>query len=71
MNIRIKMIRINLKKKKLITTGLAANAATYIKYNFCPGEYIQEQVNQTLSQKLFPIFKCQVSYVAKNLSSDG
>ena len=38
----------NEKNYNLITTGFVVNAPTYVKYKFCPGENIQEQVNQIL-----------------------
>ena len=40
-----------MNNQNLITTGLVVNAATYVKHKFCPGENIQELVNQILSQK--------------------
>ena len=53
-----------MKKETYFTTSLIVDAATYVKYKFCPGEITQEQVNQILSQKVVPIFK-SLGYLAK------
>ena len=44
----------NERNKDSITTGLVVNAATYVNYKFCPGENIQHQLSQILSQKYYP-----------------
>ena len=47
----------------MITSGLIVNEKTYIRYKIT--ENFEQQVNNILSQKLFPKFKVQVSYLAK------
>ena len=36
------------------------NPTTHVKLVFCPKQNIEEQLNQMLSQKVFPIFEWQV-----------
>ena len=45
--------------------GLVINTTTYVKYKITPLEDIASKVNQILSEKVFPVFKCQMSYLAK------
>ena len=47
----------------IITSGLIVNEKTYIKYKIT--EDFEQHINKIISQKLFPKFKVQVSYLAK------
>ena len=46
-----------------ITSGLIVNEKTYIKYKIY--DNFEQQIEDILSQKIFPKFKYQVSYLAK------
>ena len=54
------------RNQKLITTGSVFIKATYVKYKIISNHLnMEEQLNQFLSQKVFPMFKIQVSCSTK------
>ena len=46
-------------------TGLVITTTTYVKYKLTPNEDIARKRIQILSQKVFAVSRCQVSYLAK------
>ena len=60
----IHKLKSQIKKPQItITSGLIVNENTYIKYKIY--DNFEQQIEDILSQKIFPKFKYQVSYLAK------
>ena len=51
--------------QNLITTNLIGITNTYFQYKFIPSPNPGEQVTKFSTQKVLPIFKCQVGYLSK------